>query len=78
VWAVYGGALLALGHARGNRLLRWMALALLGAATLKVFFFDLSALERFYRIVSFVALGAILLGVSFLYQQRRAAKAEAD
>jgi uncharacterized membrane protein len=78
VWAVYGGALLALGHARGRRLLRWMALALLGAATVKVFFFDLSALERFYRIVSFIALGAILLGVSFLYQQRRAAKAEAD
>ena len=79
VWAVYGGALLALGHARARRLLRWMALALLGAATVKVFFFDLAGLERFYRIVSFIALGAILLGVSFLYQQRqRAARAEAD
>jgi uncharacterized membrane protein len=79
VWAVYGGALLALGHARGNRVLRLMALALLGAATVKVFFFDLSELERFYRIISFIALGAILLGVSFLYQQRqRAARAEAD
>jgi uncharacterized membrane protein len=79
VWAVYGGALLALGHARGNRVLRLMALALLGAATVKVFFFDLSELERFYRIVSFIALGAILLGVSFLYQQRqRAAGAEGD
>ncbi|HEY9285299.1 MAG TPA: DUF2339 domain-containing protein, partial [Pyrinomonadaceae bacterium] len=78
VWAVYGGALLALGHARGNRVLRLMALALLGAATAKVFLFDLSELERFYRIVSFIVLGAILLGVSFLYQQTRAARAEAD
>ena len=80
VWAVYGGALLALGHARGLRVLRLMALALLGAATVKVFFFDLSELERFYRIVSFIALGAILLGVSFLYQQQqqRAARVEGD
>jgi len=68
------------GHARGNRPLRLLALALLGAATAKVFLLDLAALERFYRIVSFIALGAILLGVSFLYQQQqqRAARAEGD
>jgi uncharacterized membrane protein len=36
----------------------------------KVFLFDLSFLERFYRIVSFVALGAVLLVVSFIYQRR--------
>jgi len=77
VWTLYGGALLLYGHARGQRLLRLMALLLLTAATVKVFFFDLAALEQFYRIVSFLVLGAILLAVSFLYQQKqRGAKAE--
>lgn len=80
VWAAYGGAMLAYGHVRQNQLLRVLALLLLIATTVKVFFLDLSELERFYRIVSFIALGLVLLAVSFLYQQRqrRATKAEAD
>ncbi len=80
LWAVYGGALLGYGFVRHNRLLRVLALALLGLTTCKVFFFDLASLDKAYRIVSFIVLGAILLAVSFLYQQRqqRAARAEAD
>ena len=60
---------------RRSRLLRLLALALLGLTTLKVFFLDLSGLESAYRIVSFIVLGAILLAVSYLYQksQRRPA-----
>ncbi|HEX7314127.1 MAG TPA: DUF2339 domain-containing protein, partial [Pyrinomonadaceae bacterium] len=75
VWAVYGAGLLLVGRVRRSRLLRLMALALLGLTTLKVFFLDLSALDRAYRIVSFIVLGAILLAVSYLYQksQQRAA-----
>jgi uncharacterized membrane protein len=77
VWTLYGGAMLLYGHGRANRLLRIMALLLLTATAFKVFFLDLAALEKFYRIVSFLVLGAILLAVSFLYQQKqRAAKAE--
>ncbi len=78
LWAVYGGALLVFGLARRNRLLRVMALALLGLTTGKVFLFDLASLDKLYRIISFIVLGAILLAVSFLYQQRqqRAARAE--
>ncbi|HJR08778.1 MAG TPA: DUF2339 domain-containing protein [Pyrinomonadaceae bacterium] len=77
VWTLYGGAMLLYGHSRANRLLRIMALVLLTATALKVFFLDLAVLEKFYRIVSFLVLGAILLAVSFLYQQKqRAAKAE--
>ncbi|HZG54215.1 MAG TPA: DUF2339 domain-containing protein, partial [Pyrinomonadaceae bacterium] len=77
VWTLYGGAMLLYGHRRGNRLLRIMALLLLTATAFKVFFLDLAALEKFYRIVSFLVLGAILLAVSFLYQQKqRASKAE--
>jgi len=77
VWTLYGGAMLLYGHRRANRLLRIMALLLLTTTALKVFFLDLAVLEKFYRIVSFLVLGAILLAVSFLYQQKqRASKAE--
>ncbi|MGH9942604.1 MAG: DUF2339 domain-containing protein [Pyrinomonadaceae bacterium] len=78
IWAVYGGALLVVGLLRRNQLLRVMALLLLSLTILKVFFWDLASLDKIYRIVSFIVLGAILLVVSFLYQQRqqRAARAE--
>ena len=42
----------------------------------KVFLFDLSSLEKLYRIISFIVLGAILLAVSFLYQRYRLRMAE--
>jgi uncharacterized membrane protein len=63
--------MLAIGMNRRSKLLRIMALALLGLTILKVFLFDLSSLERLYRIFSFIVLGAILLAVSFLYQRYR-------
>ena len=71
VWAVYGGVMLAIGMNRRSKLLRIMALGLLGLTILKVFLFDLSSLEKLYRIISFIVLGAILLAVSFLYQRYR-------
>jgi uncharacterized membrane protein len=71
VWAIYGGALLIFGFLRRSALLRGMAIGLLGATILKVFFFDLASLDRIYRIISFFVLGIILLAVSFLYQQRQ-------
>jgi uncharacterized membrane protein len=40
----------------------------------KVFLHDLSSLERFYRILSFLVLGILLLVVSFLYQRRAIAQ----
>src|ERR1041384_895395 len=71
VWAIYGGAMLTVGIARRSKLLRVMALLLLSMTILKVFLFDLSSLEKLYRIISFIVLGAILLAVSFLYQRYR-------
>ncbi|HEX3559520.1 MAG TPA: DUF2339 domain-containing protein [Pyrinomonadaceae bacterium] len=79
VWALYGAGLLVAGRVWRLRLLRLMSLALLSLTTLKVFFRDLSSLDRVYRIISFIVLGAILLAVSYLYQrsqQRAAAEAE--
>jgi uncharacterized membrane protein len=76
VWTVYSGAMLTVGIARRSKMLRVMALLLLGLTIFKVFLFDLSSLEKFYRIISFVVLGAILLAVSFLYQRYRRQLAE--
>jgi uncharacterized membrane protein len=67
VWALYAVGLLVAGRVR--RLLRVMGLVLLSLTTLKVFLVDLSSLERIYRIISFIMLGAILLVVSYFYQR---------
>jgi len=71
VWMVYGGGLMLIGFWKRSAFLRWQAIVLLAATAAKVFFYDISALERGYRIVAFIVLGAILLAVSFFYQRSR-------
>lgn len=80
IWMLYGAGALLFGRLRGNRLLRVTALLLLGVTTLKVFFWDLSSLERVYRIISFIVLGLILLAISYFYQksQQRPDEVEAE
>jgi uncharacterized membrane protein len=73
VWTVYAAALLFAGIRRHSAALRWQGLTLIGLVVIKVFLIDLSSLERFYRIVSFLILGLVLLVISFLYQRRLAA-----
>lgn len=65
----YGAVLLAAGFWRRSALVRWQALMLLIFTILKVFLYDISGLSQGYRVVSFLALGALLLGVSFAYQK---------
>jgi uncharacterized membrane protein len=66
-WGCQGLALLAVGFTLGQRVLRLQGLALLFICILKLFLYDLRNLETLYRILSFVALGVILLGVSWIY-----------
>jgi uncharacterized membrane protein len=70
LWAAYAGLLMLLGMQRQWPLLRWQALFLLGIVVMKVFFYDLSFLDRAYRILSFFILGAVLLVISFFYQRK--------
>jgi uncharacterized membrane protein len=72
LWLIYSLALMVPGAIRKSAVMRWQALALLGVTVVKVFFFDLSFLTGFYRIVSFFVLGLLLLLVSFFYQRRLA------
>jgi uncharacterized membrane protein len=76
LWTIYATVLILTGMARRVAILRWQALTLFAIVVAKVFFFDLSTLSRFYRIVSFLVLGVLLLGVSFLYQKRSLAHKE--
>lgn len=70
LWMLYGAALMAAGFYRRLSFLRWLALVLLAITVLKVFLYDLSELERVYRILSFIGLGVLLLAISFAYQKR--------
>ena len=76
VWMVYGSGLMLIGFWKRSAFLRWQAIALLALTAAKVFFYDIEALERGYRIAAFIVLGAILLAVSFFYQRSRIKSAE--
>jgi hypothetical protein len=71
IWMIYGSALMVVGFWKRSSFLRWQAIVLLVLTAAKVFFYDIAALERGYRIAAFIVLGAILLAVSFFYQRSR-------
>ena len=68
-WLAYSGALLAVGLWRQLRGLRYASLAILLLAVLKVFLFDLGQLEGIWRALSFLGLGAVLIGIGYLYRR---------
>jgi hypothetical protein len=70
-WAVAALVLLAAGFAVRDRISRIEGLALLLVCILKAFLYDLRNLETVYRILSFIALGLILLAVSWIYTRFR-------
>ncbi len=74
LWTVFAGGLALAGMVKKSALLRWQALGLFALVVGKVFLYDLSSLERFYRILSFLVLGILLLAVSFLYKRHTAQK----
>ena len=65
----YGAMLMAIGFWRRSSFVRWQALILIAVTILKVFIYDVSQLEREFRILSFIVLGILLLAISFAYQQ---------
>jgi uncharacterized membrane protein len=69
LWMGYGALLMVIGFWRKSAFVRWQALILIALTIGKVFIYDLSRLERIYRILSFVVLGILLLAISFAYQR---------
>jgi uncharacterized membrane protein len=69
LWMGYGAVLMIVGFWRRSAFIRWQALVLIAATTIKVFVYDVSQLDRGYRILSFIVLGVLLLAISFGYQR---------
>jgi uncharacterized membrane protein len=72
LWAAYAAALVVVGLRRRYPPLRYVGMALFALTVAKVFLSDLALLAGFYRIIGFLAVGAVLVLVSFLYQRASA------
>lgn len=71
VWGITGTLPVVAGFVWNREALRWTGLGVLAATVAKVFLFDMSRLDTVSRIGSFLALGLLLVGASFLYQRVR-------
>jgi uncharacterized membrane protein len=69
VWLVFGVALLAAGIWLRSLPLRIASAAVVTLTVLKVFLIDMSDLTGIYRALSFLGLGAVLIGIGWFYQR---------
>jgi uncharacterized membrane protein len=69
IWLAYGAGLMMFGFWKRSAFVRWQALVLIAFTVGKVFLYDVSALQQGYRIVSFIALGGVLMAVSYVYHR---------
>ncbi|MGH6735276.1 MAG: DUF2339 domain-containing protein [Methyloceanibacter sp.] len=69
VWLAFGVALLAAGIWLKSLPLRAASAAVVVLTVLKVFLFDMSDLTGIYRALSFLGLGAVLIGIGWFYQR---------
>jgi uncharacterized membrane protein len=70
-WAALGFAAILAGLVRDRRALRLGGLGVLALAVGKVFLVDLAHLESIWRVLSFLALGLLLLAGAYAYQRAR-------
>jgi len=71
LWGLYAVSLLATGFRRQSGAARKAGLGLLGVTVIKIFLVDMAHVGTPFRIVSFLGLGALLIGASFLYYRYR-------
>ena len=69
LWAVYGVGVISVGIIRQYSVARLAGIGLLAMSVLKLFAYDVFLLEQEYRVVAFITLGALLLGIGFAYQR---------
>jgi uncharacterized membrane protein len=72
-WGIVALVAIVVGLVGDVRELRYGGLALLGLSVAKVFAYDLSELDSLYRVLSFIAVGIVLLVGAYAYQRVRAA-----
>jgi uncharacterized membrane protein len=69
IWLIYGAGMMAFGFWKRDAFVRWQALVLMALTIIKVFTYDAWALEKVYRILSFIGLGVLLMVVSYIYHR---------
>ena len=69
LWGVLAFVFLILGIRKPSRILRIMALSLLGITILKLFLYDIRNASETGRIIAFILLGVLILIISFVYQK---------
>jgi uncharacterized membrane protein len=69
IWLLYGAGMMAFGFWKRDAFVRWQALILMAFTIGKVFTYDTWSLDKIYRILSFIALGVVLMAISFIYQR---------
>lgn len=68
-WSALALILFLCGMAFHERMYRWTGLGILAVAVGRVFIFDVWKLQTLYRILSFFALGIVLLVLGFIYSK---------
>ena len=66
-WAIYALFLFFLGLLVSERRQRWCGLAILVAAILRVAFYDIWGFSNGYRVLTFIVLTIVTLGLGFIY-----------
>ena len=66
-WGVCAGVLLVIGFVVGIPIVRHLGLGLLGLASVKAVVYDLAGVELGWRVVSFLGLGVLMMGVAIAY-----------
>lgn len=69
VWLLLGVMLLAIGSKFDSRSIRLASAGLVLISVVKVFLVDMSNLEGILRALSFIGLGAVLIGIGLFYQK---------
>jgi len=69
LWGIYSLALIALGIWKSKKHLRIGAIALFAVTLAKLFLYDIAHLDTISKTVVFIALGLLLLLISFLYNK---------
>ncbi len=67
LWGIYALLLIVLGIIGKKQYLRIAGIVLFGITLIKLFFYDISKLDTILKTILFLALGTLLLIVSFLY-----------
>lgn len=76
LWALFSIVMIMIGFRINSGALRKASLCLFVVTIIKVFLFDMSNISTPYRIISFIILGLMLVGTSYLYYRFRARFAE--